>query len=199
MEVDFSSFSALLGAPSKDVLVDVFQEAFFSRDMDGLAANKLSPRQEAILAPLEIEEERGLQLLSALRTMIKITLQRSPAKEEFKSSFPSEFNEKAKRIIADVMFDLLPAWRDSCVNYQISLPKLRNIDWRVDVKVASNEAAKLTVPMAVMSLEVEKQSEHRNQIPETSIVTFEMSKEALQTMLDGLGEIREQLASLAQR
>lgn len=52
------------------------------------------------------------------------------------------------------------------------------------------------VPMVVVQLQVESQSQLLGDMPEVNKVNFELSKEALETMLDGLGKIRDQLSSM---
>ena len=47
-----------------------------------------------------------------------------------------------------------------------------------------------------MSLQVEKQSDFTNSLPVNQTVNFELSREALETMIDGLGKIRDQLKNM---
>jgi hypothetical protein len=47
-----------------------------------------------------------------------------------------------------------------------------------------------------MSLQVENLPETTNQLPTTQTVNFELSREALETMIDGLGKIRDQLKNM---
>lgn len=45
--------------------------------------------------------------------------------------------------------------------------------------------------------QVQETPTHRDQIPGVKAVNVEFSKETLETMLDGLGKIRDQLSSVA--
>ena len=47
-----------------------------------------------------------------------------------------------------------------------------------------------------MSLTVENTTENTNVLPSTQTVQFELSREALETMIDGLGKIRDQLKNM---
>jgi hypothetical protein len=47
-----------------------------------------------------------------------------------------------------------------------------------------------------MSLQVEDAPSSTNALPDTRQVQFELSREALETMIDGLGKIRDQLAAM---
>ncbi|XP_025084935.1 COMM domain-containing protein 9-like isoform X3 [Pomacea canaliculata] len=82
---------------------------------------------------------------------------------------------------------------------QVSLPKLVDFDWRVDVKTSSDAVARMSVPTCILNLQMEGNLEGRDSQTEWQSVNVELSKETLDTMLDGLSKIREQLASVARR
>ena len=71
------------------------------------------------------------------------------------------------------------------------------VDWRGDVKTASDQVLRMQVPSVLVNLRVEDQPAATDLVPSIRNVDFELSKEALQTMLDGLGRIRDQLSSVA--
>lgn len=78
-----------------------------------------------------------------------------------------------------------------------SLPRFVGVDWRVDVKTESDKVARMAVPSVLVDLKVQDQPCSTQQVPCARHVEFELSKEALQTMLDGLGRIRDQLGAVA--
>jgi hypothetical protein len=88
--------------------------------------------------------------------------------------------------LARVCWELHGQWKGEAARTQLSLPRLRALDWRVDVKTASGGAAGVGVPSVIVQLSVEPDQ----------VVTFEMDKETLQALLSGLGKIRSQLAGL---
>lgn len=47
-----------------------------------------------------------------------------------------------------------------------------------------------------MSLQVENLAENANHLPNNQTINFELSREALETMIDGLGKIRDQLKNM---
>jgi hypothetical protein len=97
------------------------------------------------------------------------------------------------------------------------------VDWRLDVKRASSELARMELPSVLVDLQVRDQPTNALALPGVKHVTFELTKgkkwlcsrvastecmhvvgdcpcaisndptETLDTMLDGLGRIREQL------
>jgi COMM domain containing 9 len=107
------------------------------------------------------------------------------------------------------------------ISSQISLPRLESINWRVDVKSASDLMNQMSVPTVLVQMQVcllpptmlancpaTHQQQHRTdrwqirdedleEDKQVSRVQFELSKEGLQTVLEGLGKIRDQLSSTA--
>jgi COMM domain containing 9 len=80
----------------------------------------------------------------------------------------------------------LRQWKEVLTTAQISLPRLQSFDWRVDVKTASEQISRMAVPTVLVELQVQEGTSGRK-------VQFELTQEALQAMLDGLGKIRDQL------
>jgi hypothetical protein len=91
----------------------------------------------------------------------------------------------------------LSEWRDASVLSRPSLPRYVGVDWRVDVKAASDVVSSMRVPSLLVDLKVQDQPEATNRVPSARHVEFELSQEALLTMLDGLGRIRDQLGAVA--
>lgn len=54
----------------------------------------------------------------------------------------------------------------------------------------------MQIPAVLMTLKVENTPSQALKMPETTQLQFELSREALGTMIDGLGKIRDQLASM---
>jgi hypothetical protein len=117
------------------------------------------------------------------------------------------------------------AWRDAALASQgtlpdplfvshsaVSLPKLKDFDWRIDFKTASNQSIKMAVPTCIIDMKVEEQPLSVDAMSPSRSVTFEVTRvchclcvshtltslqDTLETVLDGLGKIRDQLASVA--
>jgi hypothetical protein len=67
------------------------------------------------------------------------------------------------------------------------------MDWRVDVKTASDSAAQMSVPTVLMRLTLagDQQAGGSNEP-----VTFELTRDALKTLLESMTKIRSQLQSI---
>jgi hypothetical protein len=81
---------------------------------------------------------------------------------------------------------------------QVSIPRLAGVDWRIDVKTASDSLTRMAVPTCLVELQVQGCPERRGELPAVRHLAFEMNREALGAMLDGLGKIRDQLSQVAQ-
>jgi hypothetical protein len=109
---------------------------------------------------------------------------------------------------------------------QPALPRLVEFDWRADVKTASDEQPRMAAPSLIVSLkvwwfgcknllvlccvppiagkthktkkiaQVQPTPTHVGETTPPTPVTFELGRETLDVMLEGLGRIRDQLKSV---
>lgn len=70
--------------------------------------------------------------------------------------FSSQFHEALRGLIAKIISHHLPNWRKDVKSSQISLPKLEEFDWRVDIKSASDLVGQISVPTVLVSMKVQK-------------------------------------------
>jgi hypothetical protein len=110
---------------------------------------------------------------------------------------PEGFHSSLKMMLSEIIVDNMPEWRSHVLAQQVSLPRLEWFDWRVDVKTSSTCAARMAVPTCLLQMKVHRSSESATCLQMPTTVSMEFSKETLHTMLDGLGRIRDQLASVA--
>jgi len=52
----------------------------------------------------------------------------------------------------------------------------------------------MSIPSVQMSMQIENEHSNIESMPEVSNVVFEISAESVQTIIEGLGKIREQLS-----
>lgn len=81
-----------------------------------------------------------------------------------------------------------------------SLPRMVDMDWRIDIKSSSNLVNTMNVPTVLFKLEVEDQNKKVTQEDQdekkTKTIIFELNKETINTMLDGLEFVKNQLDSI---
>lgn len=111
--------------------------------------------------------------------------------------FPGNFHKNLRELITKIIAENMPLWRTNAVNEQVSLPKLVDFDWRVDVKTSSNAISRMSMPTCIMQLQVQENAAEKNAMPAVRRLNVELTKEKLDTMLDGLGKIRDQLSSVS--
>uniref|UniRef100_V9L7C9 COMM domain-containing protein 9-like protein n=1 Tax=Callorhinchus milii TaxID=7868 RepID=V9L7C9_CALMI len=91
------------------------------------------------------------------------------------------------------------AWKSEVLASQISLPHLVAMDWRVDIKASSDTVSRMAVPTCLLQMKIQDDAGPHRDGPAISTVSVELSKETLDTMLDGLGRIRDQLSAVASK
>ena len=68
--------------------------------------------------------------------------------------FLSSVSASVKETVSKILTHYLPQWREASLQSQVSLPRLQNIDWRIDIKSASNEMSRMSVPTVIVQLGV---------------------------------------------
>ena len=64
------------------------------------------------------------------------------------------------------------------------------------IKRSSSQVRNMMVPSVVISLQIEDQPLYTNELPNTSIIPVECTYSSLETMLEGLNKIKEQLNTM---
>lgn len=82
-------------------------------------------------------------------------------------------------LLPQLLLARLPLWRKASIGQTVSLPRLVDVDWRVDLKTASDAVSNMNVPSTVVALRVEEQPQHRDEVPGVRHVKFELSRGAI--------------------
>ncbi|EAL61691.1 hypothetical protein DDB_G0291414 [Dictyostelium discoideum AX4] len=80
-----------------------------------------------------------------------------------------------------------------------SLPRMVSLDWRMDIKTSSDVMSRMNVPSVLFKLEVEDKDNKvidQDEEQKTKTVIFELNKETVNTMLDSLEFVKNQLDSI---
>ncbi|KAK7098654.1 COMM domain-containing protein 9-like [Littorina saxatilis] len=198
MTCDYSVLECLLKAPSKAEVVKLCREVFtaVNRSTVQLPDTLLSHCQQT----LQLTQPQARTFVQSLGSILKrAVFQGSTDPHEVVALFPDDFHKNLRDLISKIIIDNMAEWKSQAVNAHVSLPKLADFDWRVDVKTASDTVARMSVPTCILSLQVESGSEQGEATRGQQTVNVELSKETLDTMLDGLSKIRDQLSSVATR
>eukprot|EP00051_Salpingoeca_urceolata_P027678 m.482735 g.482735 ORF g.482735 m.482735 type:complete len:192 (-) comp22649_c0_seq1:92-667(-) len=188
-----SGLALLLQSPSKDFVSQLFQTAYSCRH-GSAPASIIAKAAEA----MSLEQEQVAELLEDIIKLINTILFESiTTKEGLLRTLPESLPQKLKSLIVGVVASNLASWRDRTLSSQLSLPQLKEFDWRIDIKTSSDLISRMSLPTCLVQMKVEDLPEKSDGIAPVQYVTFEVNKETLETMLDGLGKIRDQLSSVA--
>uniref|UniRef100_A0A8B9IAC6 COMM domain containing 9 n=1 Tax=Anser brachyrhynchus TaxID=132585 RepID=A0A8B9IAC6_9AVES len=163
-----------------------------------------APAEGAKMAALREGEFAALQsllkLVSALHSLTRHVVYRGLTRaEDILALFPENFHQNLKNLLTKIILENISAWRNEAQASQISLPRLVDMDWRVDIKTSSDTINRMAVPTCLLQLKIQEDAALCGNSPVVSALTVELSKETLDTMLEGLGRIRDQLSAVANK
>ncbi|XP_071317437.1 COMM domain-containing protein 9 [Trachinotus anak] len=185
---DFTNLQLLLKAPSKDAVRDVCVQSHRA------PSRRLT---EATAATLSIPAAQAAQLVQSLHVLSHhVLFYNLSSPEQILALFPDSFHSSLKNLITKILLENSPTWRTEAVSDQISLPQLKELDWRVDMVTGSDSVSRMSVPTCLVQLKMEDPCPSVGS-ESVSTVTVELSRESLDTILDGLGRIRDQLSVVA--
>jgi COMM domain containing 9 len=181
----------LLKAKSKKVVDELLTRSYLKRN-ESLSIEFISSASET----LGISYTEAESLLKAARSLTCEVVFNSLDESDIVALFPSGFNTDLSGLLSSLLAARLGEWTDIAEQTQLSGPKLLDMDWRVDIKSGSGEVGKMHVPTLLVSMNVEEPFQSGG-ASQSSHLQFELDRETLGTLLDGLTKIREQLSSVA--
>jgi hypothetical protein len=119
--------------------------------------------------------------------------------EQIINFLPKDLHDKLKVLIAKIIVHHLPKWKENAITLQVSnpsLPRLQDLDWRIDLTNSSDQMHRMNLPSLIVQLKIKENPQSIHDEPKISNINFEMTKSALDTVLEGLWQIRDQLSSL---
>ncbi|XP_076347700.1 COMM domain-containing protein 9-like [Tachypleus tridentatus] len=195
-EVNFDVFLHLLKASSKSQVVDFCHNCYKHKD-DISGHHKLV---ENTSVTLNISQEVALETMNAMVELEKrAVFHNCSSIQDVVALFPENFHKNLRELLSKIITDSIPQWKADTINSLVSLPKLVDFDWQVNVKMASNSTAKINIPTCVLNLKLENPRICRTDGSHVSEVNIELSPEKLDTMLHGLSRIRDQLSAVARK
>ncbi|XP_075693158.1 COMM domain-containing protein 9 isoform X1 [Rhinoderma darwinii] len=190
----FSSLQLLLKASSRDVVQKICRDSFPS---SALGSSQLIDDVSSNLSVTAGEASQVIRAAHALTRHVVYTGLTSA--ERILAAFPDDFHQNLKNLLTKIILENVSAWRSEAQNTGISLPRLVDMDWRVDIKTSSDSVTRMAVPTCLLKMKIQEDPGLCGSEPATSTLTMELGKETLDTMLDGLGRIRDQLSAVANK
>uniref|UniRef100_A0A8W8NB71 COMM domain-containing protein n=2 Tax=Magallana gigas TaxID=29159 RepID=A0A8W8NB71_MAGGI len=191
---DFSSLELLMKASSKEKVVKVCNDVYVmgSSQSDGLLSS--------VCESLGTRPNETKKMIESLSSVLKtIIFHGYTEPQEIQSLFPKDFHKNLRDLITKIALDNMNTWKTHSISTQVSLPRLVDFDWRLDTKMASDSISRTSVPTCILQMKVQENQTDVKTTPENHNINVELSKETLDTMLDGLSKIRDQLSSVARR
>ncbi|XP_075933703.1 COMM domain-containing protein 9 [Anarhichas minor] len=184
----FDNLQLLLKAPSKDAVRDVCVQSH----------RRTSQRLvETTAETLNVTAAQAAQLVHSLHVLSHHVLYYNlGSPEQILHLFPDSFHSSLKNLITKILLENSPTWRTEALSDQVSLPQLKDLDWRVNMVTGSDSVSRMSVPTCLVQLRIEDPCPSAGLDP-VSLLTVELSRESLDTILDGLGRIRDQLSVVA--
>ncbi|ROJ78872.1 COMM domain-containing protein 9 [Anabarilius grahami] len=191
-EDQFTALQLLLKAPSKDVVRQICAESYPA------GASKRRSVIEKTANSLSVSSSEAMQLLTAFHALSHHVVYQNLTSDQILSIFPESFHSNLKNLITKILLENSVTWRNDALSSQISLPKLEDMTWRVDMKTASDSLSRMAVPTCLLQMKLQDTPCISGGSSESTI-TMELSRETLDTMIDGLGRIRDQLTAVARK
>uniref|UniRef100_A0A8C6R8Z4 COMM domain containing 9 n=1 Tax=Nannospalax galili TaxID=1026970 RepID=A0A8C6R8Z4_NANGA len=167
----FLALQSLLKASSKDIVRQLCQESFSS---SALGSKKLL---DITCSSLSVTQKEAEQLLQALHRLTRLVAFRDlSSAETILALFPENFHQNLKNLLTKIILEHI-----------------------VDIKTSSDSISRMAVPTCLLQMKIQEDPSLCGDKPSVSAVTMELSKETLDTMLDGLGRIRDQLSAVANK
>ena len=184
---------SLLKATSKAQVEKALSLVFSSR------FETTSDCADALGTILSIDDKTECEALrGALLECVQVTLA-SGSIESLAELFQEKGNEvdsKLRSLVGKIIDSKLAGWREAASVNRVSMARLLDHNWALHMQRSSSQVAAMNVPSVIVQLKVEEQATRVGEMPKVSNVDFELSREALGTMLDGLGKIKEQLSAM---
>uniref|UniRef100_A0A8D0LD12 COMM domain containing 9 n=1 Tax=Sphenodon punctatus TaxID=8508 RepID=A0A8D0LD12_SPHPU len=177
----FAALQNLLKASSKDVVRQLCQECFSS---SASGSNKLI---DSTCSSLSVTQEEATQLICALHSLTRHIVYRGlMSAEEILALFPENFHQSLKNLLTKIILENETVW--VCLAKDIVLPAY---------SACGGILCDFKPWMALFQIQEDAALCGNN--PMISAMTVELSKDTLDTMLDGLGRIRDQLSAVANK
>uniref|UniRef100_A0A8B9DWM4 COMM domain containing 9 n=1 Tax=Anser cygnoides TaxID=8845 RepID=A0A8B9DWM4_ANSCY len=158
-------------APSKEAVRQLCQECFSSPPAG------LGPLAQRACPAIAAGPEEAAQLVSALHSLTRHVVYRGLTRaEDILALFPENFHQNLKNLLTKIILENM-----------------------VDIKTSSDTINRMAVPTCLLQLKIQEDAALCGNSPVVSALTVELSKETLDTMLEGLGRIRDQLSAVANK
>ncbi|KAL0249043.1 hypothetical protein GEMRC1_004277 [Eukaryota sp. GEM-RC1] len=174
----------LLESTSKHVITECISLSMNSSLTDDASC------ETDISSLLSITDDQSHELRVSIIQLVKQCVDKNlTTRDDISKVFSDGFHPQLRGLLSKQLSKLLPDFK-SRANIPVFLPRLLNLSSNVVLSCASSESVQMTAPSAHVSLQL------KNTEGKIDDVSFEMNKDSLSIMLDGLSKIKDQLAGM---
>ena len=146
------------GCDSKEAIFSIFQASacyVLDAELKVLKPDTLPPSLRNMPQTLGITNEKALVLILSLHALLKEYIAIGMQDEnELAAKFPEEFPKKIKTFLFKMMREVAEPSKVYLQDEFTSLPKLRDFDWRMDVKISSRQEDRIKQPTLYVKMDL---------------------------------------------
>lgn len=109
---------------------------------------------------------------------------------------PSDFHPQLAQLLGKRIKAFAEVWRQASIDNQVSCAKLVDFDFQVNTTNATDQMTNVNSSSLLLSLEVQDAPTQKDVMPTTKTIKLELSNQEVQTLLDGMLKIRDQLSAI---
>ena len=148
------------GCETKEDIFTIFQASacyVLDAELKVLKPDTLPPSLRSLPSQLGITNEKALVLILSLHALLKEYISIGMQDEnELAAKFPEEFPKKIKTFLFKMMREVAEPSKVYLQDQFTSLPKMRDFDWRMDVKISSRTEDRIKVPTLYVKMDLQK-------------------------------------------
>ncbi|GAV56560.1 HCaRG domain-containing protein [Cephalotus follicularis] len=179
----------LVRSNSKDSVEYILQALWRTRKT-GLDATD----RQIICDMLQLQNDSDLDpLLLCLRMLIRRSVYENINKDEIEQVFPVEVLPELQRLLTLMLQKFQREWREDVFKDQVreaSVPRLKAMTWNM-----ANQDSDVSDPVAVINLKLQNDAQSHSGDLE---VKFQLAKDTLETMIESMYCIRDQLSDMGE-
>jgi hypothetical protein len=158
--------------------------------------------KNTIISPQKIMEwkealgtsrEQVVELIPAVTLLIKQCLLQTLPPSQILSS---DFHPQLASLLGKIMKVRIEEWRNLAIENQVSPAKLTDFNFRTNTTTATDQISDTSSSSLILTLDIQAVPTVKNQMPITESVKLELSHQEVQTLLDGMLKIRDQLSAI---
>ena len=156
-KVNYKVIEECLGqCESKEAIYNIFLAAatkLLDSEIKVLKSDEMPAVLKQIPQVLQITNEKAVVLILSLHALMKEYL--ACDEETLVNKFPVEFGKKIKTFLFKMMREVADTSKQYFQDQFTCLPKLRDFDWRLDVKISSKQSDRLKQPTLYVKMDLD--------------------------------------------